>query len=341
MTTSASKIVDTRVTVETPEGVDFQYVVAGPGKRGAAYAVDFILRAGLVAVTTLIGFLLGVTLDIPVGTAAALFLIAWFATTWLYGALFESMMRGQTPGKRMMKLRVVRSNGTPVGWFEAFGRNLLLGADGWVLIGLNPALGFRLNTVALISMCATPRLQRLGDVLFDTMVVDETRDYVRRAADVTAGVEPIPREECGGRFHVPERTLAVIERLFEGDRIIPPLRREEIGRPLAEAIRKRLGWQEPPPDPFNPHPVMENMPHRHTLFLRRILRTFADDETDQSQQKENSANRAQREPELQPAVAAEPLVATSVEYDAEPVIGDLPDIEVIEDPPAGPSEATS
>lgn len=280
MTAFARNIVDSRVTVETPEGVDFQYVIAGPGKRGTAYAVDFLLRAAIVALATILGFLLGVSLSIPSGTTAALFLVAWFATTWLYGALFESLMRGQTPGKKMMNLRVTRTNGTPVGWFEAFGRNLLMGADGWVLVGLNPALGFRLNTVALISMCATPRMQRLGDVLFDTMVVDETRDYIRRAAGLTSDVDPIPREECSGRYHVPERTLAVIERLFEGDRIIPALRREEIARPLANALRGRLGWQEPAPDPFNPHPVVEQLPHRHSLLLRRVLKTFGDDGSD-------------------------------------------------------------
>ncbi|MEO2032373.1 MAG: RDD family protein [Planctomycetaceae bacterium] len=275
----ATKIVDARVTVETPEGVDFQYVVAGPGKRGTAYAFDFLLRAGMVAVAGLFGFLLGFTLGIPTGSTLAMLLVAWFGTTWLYGALFESLMRGQTPGKRMMRLRVLRTNGTPVGWFEAFGRNLLLGADGWILIGLNPVLGFRLNTVALISMCTTSRMQRLGDILFDTMVVDETREYVRRPAGLTASVDVIPREECSGRYHVPERSLAVIERLFEGDRDIAALRREEIARPLANALRTRIGWEEPAPDPFNPHPVMEQMPHRHTQFLRRLLKTFAEEPT--------------------------------------------------------------
>ena len=188
-------------------------------------------------------------------------------------------MRGQTPGKRMMNLRVLRANGTPVGWFEAFGRNLLMGADGWVLIGPVPAfgLGFRLNTVALISMNTNNRMQRLGDVLFDTIVVDEAREHVRRPAGLTSGVDVILREDCSGRYHVPERTLAIIERLFEGDRIIPELRREEIARPLANALRARMGWKEPVPDPFNPHPVMEQMPYRHTRFLRRVLRTFADD----------------------------------------------------------------
>ena len=35
--------------VETPECVDFQYVVGGPGKHGPAYAADFLLRAAMVA----------------------------------------------------------------------------------------------------------------------------------------------------------------------------------------------------------------------------------------------------------------------------------------------------
>ena len=58
----ATKIVDARVTVETPEGVDFQYVIAGPGKRGTAYAFDFVLRAGMVAIAAILGFLLGFSL---------------------------------------------------------------------------------------------------------------------------------------------------------------------------------------------------------------------------------------------------------------------------------------
>lgn len=263
-------IVDLRVTVETPEGVDFKYVVAGPGKRGSAYFVDFVIRVSLVAGCTLMAFFAGIPLGMPQGVTMGVMLVGWFTATWLYSALFEAFMRGQTPGKRLFNLRVLRTNGTPISWFEAFGRSLLLAADGWILVG-----PMRLNTVALISMSSTRRLQRLGDVLFDTMVVDESREFIRRPADLVSGVDLIRREECTGRFHVPERTLAIVERLFEGDRIIPPLRREEIARPLASALRTRLGWSEPAPDPFNPHPAAEQAPYRHTMFLRRILKTFA------------------------------------------------------------------
>lgn len=46
------KLVDTRMTVETPEGVDFQYVVVGSGISGPAYSIDFLLRAGMVGFVT-------------------------------------------------------------------------------------------------------------------------------------------------------------------------------------------------------------------------------------------------------------------------------------------------
>ena len=69
----------------------------------------------------------------------------------------------------------------------------------------------------------------------------------------------------------------MIERLFETDRIISDARREEIARPLSEALRQRLGYQDPPPDPRNPHAFFQAQGLRHTQFILRVLKTFADD----------------------------------------------------------------
>ncbi|MCA9048691.1 MAG: hypothetical protein KDA89_08180, partial [Planctomycetaceae bacterium] len=126
-------------------------------------------------------------------------------------------------------------------------------------------------------MAFTSRMQRLGDLVFDTMVIDESREYISRNPDATAGVKRLRRSECRHRFHVPERTLAVIERLFEGDRIISDGRREEISRPLSVALQQRLGWQPPQPDPLNPNTYFAASPFRHTQFLKQVLRTFADE----------------------------------------------------------------
>ena len=74
------------------------------------------------------------------GVAFGMALVTWFVMSWLYGSCCEAFWHGQTPGKRMLNLRVVRSNGTPIGWFEAFGRNLLLFADGMLPVWILPLL---------------------------------------------------------------------------------------------------------------------------------------------------------------------------------------------------------
>ena len=264
--------VDTRVTVETPEGVDFQFMVAGPGKRSISFLLDTLLKFGVIAVAFFIFLLVvGVTAG-GSGVGMGMLLIVWFCMSWMYGSCFEAFGNGQTPGKKSQNLRVVRTNGTPIGWFEAFGRNLLLVADGMLVLG-----PLALNTVGLLTMSSNRRMQRLGDLFFDTMVIDESREFISRTPGLIHGIDKIPRSHCSGRYYVPERTLAVIERLFEGDRLISDGRREEIARNLAVVLQKRLGFEESGPDPTNPNSYFVQTPIKHTVFLKRILKTFAED----------------------------------------------------------------
>ena len=268
MSDPSKRIVDTRVVVETPEGVDFQFRLAGPGERAHAWLIDLVIKAGAVAVFWIIALLLGLTAGTAGLTAMAGFgTLFVFLVNWFYGTVFEYLMHGQTPGKKSLGLRVVRTNGTPVDIVSSTGRNFLRTAD------MLP-FGY---TVGLISMLMTRRLQRLGDLFFDTMVVDEKRGGSGRAPGLTTHVDVLTRAECSGRFQLPERTLGVIERLFEPERIISDARREEIARPLSEVIQKRLGWQPPGPDPRNPHAFFQGQGKRHTDFLLRVLKTFSMD----------------------------------------------------------------
>ena len=266
MTPLQKQKVDTRVVVETPEGADFQFVIAGAGTRAVAWLIDRLIQAGILALVSILAVFL-----LPFGEAGAGLgfggiLIISFVLDWFYFSLFEAYWNGQTPGKRSQGLRVVRTNGTPIDAPSAIGRNFLRAAD---------MLPF-FYTVGMISMLMTRRLQRLGDLVFDTMVIDERREWISRAGGLTANIEALLRSECPRRFSVPERTLAVIERLFESDRIISEARREEIARPLSEALRKRLGYVEPQPDPRNPHTFFRTQGFRQTLFLLRVLKTFAE-----------------------------------------------------------------
>ncbi|MDA1232908.1 MAG: RDD family protein [Planctomycetota bacterium] len=266
MTPTQKQNVDTRVVVETPEGADFQFVIAGAGPRAIAWLLDRLIQLGVLM---LIGILSAFLLPFGAagaGLGAGGLLIASFVLDWFYFAVFEGYWNGQTPGKRACGLRVVRTNGTPIDATSAIGRNFLRAAD---------MLPF-FYTIGMMSMLMTRRLQRLGDLVFDTMVIDERREWISRAGGLTANIEALARSECPRRFSVPERTLAVIERLFESDRIISEARREEIARPLSEALRNRLGYVDPPPDPRNPHAFFRSHGFRQTLFLLRVLKTFAD-----------------------------------------------------------------
>lgn len=273
MTSAATKQVDTRVVVETPEGVDFTFQLAGPGIRMNAWMMDMLVKGlflgGMAAVVSILASLAGLESGLEV--SGGIMLIAWFFLDWFYGSLFEGMRSGQTPGKTYYNLRVVRTNGTPVDLISATGRNFLRLAD--VLPGT--------WTVALLCMLSTRRLQRLGDLCFDTMVIQETRVHVGRSAGMTRGVEPLLRSECTKRFHVPDRTLAVIERLFAPDRIIGAARLEELARPLSQSIRHLIGWQPAGPDAANPYTYYQGLPDQHTRFLKQVLKTFALDEISQ------------------------------------------------------------
>lgn len=258
--------VDTRVVVETPEGADFQFLIAGAGPRAMAWVLDRLIQFGIIAVISILAMFLVPFGEAGAGLGMGGILIMSFLLDWFYFALFEGYWNGQTPGKRSCGLRVVRTNGTPIDPISAVGRNFLRAAD---------MLPF-FYTIGMVSMLMTRRLQRLGDLIFDTMVIDERREWISRAGGLTANIEAIARSDCPRRFSVPERTLAVIERLFESDRIISEARREEIARPLSQALRQRLGYVEPPPDPRNPHTFFRTQGFRQTLFLLRVLKTFAD-----------------------------------------------------------------
>ena len=269
MTAQSPKKVDARIVVETPEGADFQFVIAGPGVRVSAWLIDCILKYAVIIVAAILFATFAEANLMSTGASTGLLLAFVFGMDWFYGTLFECMWNGQTPGKRSAGLRVVRSNGTPIDLTCAAGRNFLRTADMLPVFYL----------VGMVSMLMTRRLQRLGDLVFDTMVIDERREWIGRAKGITDRVEPLLRSECRGRYSVPDRTLAVIERLFENDRIVSDARREEIARPLSDVLRARLAYEDQQPDPRNPHRYFQQQGNKHTQFLLRILKTFADDPT--------------------------------------------------------------
>lgn len=158
------------VDVETPELVVLSYTVAGVGSRATAAFIDYaICIATFIAV--IIAFL---QLQAKVGVAssrdasgawvAAVLGVVQFTILWLYYVLFEALADGQTPGKRLMKLRVVKDGGLSVTFEASAIRNIVRAID------LQPVF---LYAVGLVTIMANARGKRLGDMAAGTIVVKE------------------------------------------------------------------------------------------------------------------------------------------------------------------------
>ncbi|MCV4272047.1 RDD family protein [Pseudomonas capsici] len=145
---------DTRIGIETPEGIDLVMRPAGLLPRALAFGIDLSIRV-LVIGALLIFF----RLFDKLGTGLSS--IAIFLVTWWYMVLFEVLNQGCTPGKRIMGLRVVHDDGTPIGWASSLIRNLLRVVD---------MLPFGYS-VGAISCLSHPRFKRLGDLAAGTWVV--------------------------------------------------------------------------------------------------------------------------------------------------------------------------
>jgi uncharacterized RDD family membrane protein YckC len=147
-------MIDTLCAVETPEGVELAFSPAGPVPRALAWIVDAGIRCALyLALASALHGLGRVGLGL---TLLVLFLLEWF-----YPVAFEVLDGGQTPGKKLLGLRVLRADGAPVGWSRSTVRSLLAFAD---FLPFGFAAG-------LTAMLLGRRCQRLGDLAAGTLVV--------------------------------------------------------------------------------------------------------------------------------------------------------------------------
>src|SRR4051794_10140721 len=106
----SSEPLDTMVRLVTPERITFQYPLAGPFRRAVAYLIDLAVL-GLLCLGALVGSL---ALSLGTITGMGLFLPAFFALYFGYGATCEALFNGQTPGKRAVGIRVVSDQGVPI-----------------------------------------------------------------------------------------------------------------------------------------------------------------------------------------------------------------------------------
>jgi uncharacterized RDD family membrane protein YckC len=162
-----------RIQVDTPEQISLEFPLAGIGSRFMGLAVDTLLQvllytAGIFAIIGIAKYAPALPVRIawiPKSWAPAMVILFVFCVYWGYFAFFEVIWRGQTPGKKLAGIRVMKDSGRALNVYEAIGRNLLRAVD-WL-----PGM----YITGIVSMMISRRNQRLGDHLVGSIVVHDKR----------------------------------------------------------------------------------------------------------------------------------------------------------------------
>ncbi len=222
--------------IATAERVAVELPIAGLGSRAMAWLVDAALMSAVVLVSYFaltffvadpVNAALELATGVRVGGAVSVLLVLWS-----YWTIFEVRWNGQTPGKRLLQIRVVKTDGTPVTTFASATRNLLR------LVDFFPVC-YPLGTAVMLF---DAQHRRIGDLLAGTLLIRDEQIDLSRYEQVTAASVEVDLLELATSWLVRFEQLEPAHRDRIGQQLAARLGVPVTGTPIAlrEAIRARL-----------------------------------------------------------------------------------------------------
>src|SRR6266403_5579402 len=264
---SAAIATEETLIIETPERVPLHFALASIGNRFLACAIDHTIQV-LTGALMFLAFRiladyssLGDRLSNAPKWVIALLILLLFLLMSGYFAIFEWIWSGQTPGKRWLKLRVIREDGRPISFFEAMVRNLLRVVDFIV-----PPF----YSIGLVSVFATERDQRVGDLVAGTVVVREREAEAPAFAEVFASPvsDPAMRRTCQ-----PVRFAADVNSLTEQEiSVVESFLRRRWD--LRDYPRQWMAWRVSMPILFKLRPQYDLATFTYEGFLEELLHRY-------------------------------------------------------------------
>ena len=246
-------MIDREYTIRSPELIEFHYPLAGLGTRFFALLIDTgcIIGAYLLIsiITWILAALLGLATRSLGGTNAisAIAVVAGFVLQWAYFIFFDMYWNGQTPGKKAMRIRVIRDDGGGITLLQSTVRNLLRLVDGLPLPA--PILYVFSSLVGGGVIFFSSENRRLGDYVAGTIVVRDPSWRPPRAVVPAHGGQNTLKEDRRLRRRLeqeldkPEKEL-LLDLSLRGDQLDLGLRMELMSR-TAEYLQRRLKLQRP------------------------------------------------------------------------------------------------
>lgn len=248
-------------TILTPENVPLELELANPLERGMALMIDTVIVSVLsLPIVAVLTFLSGTGTfrtisglgELETGARfALLYVFAFPLLLFAYHSLLESLWGGQTLGKKLLSIRVIRTDGTVPDLAASLIRNTLR------FIDYMPCT----CGVGLTVMLLSAQFRRLGDYAAGTLVIREGRKVTLILPEEELPpmdfqvLTPLAVANIG--LLTEEQFLAMRYFLIRSPQL-PPVLRERIARELANKVAKLL-WVNNPPENFPPEKLLEEI----------------------------------------------------------------------------------
>jgi uncharacterized RDD family membrane protein YckC len=255
------------LVIETPERVPLHFALASIGNRFLACAVDHTLQIVILTVIIIAFSIIGdfsslgyQVAEAPKWIKAALIIFIFLILSG-YFVFFEWLWNGQTPGKRWLKLRVLREDGRPITFWEATVRNLLRTFD------MMPAPFY---SIGLVSVFITERDQRVGDMVAGTVVVREREAEAPTFDQVFAA--PVSDSALRRSFK-PAQFTADLSVLTEAEiEVVETFLRRRWD--LRDATREWMAWRVAMPVMYKLRPAYDLATFTYEGFLEELLHRY-------------------------------------------------------------------
>jgi uncharacterized RDD family membrane protein YckC len=145
------------VDIITAQKVEISYPLATTMQRVFAFGIDFFIM-GFAYLLVILAF---IALELEDDSLEIIALIFAMPVIVFYSLISEILLNGQSLGKKVLQLRVVKLVGGEPAFFDYAIRWVFKPIDVWMSVG----------SIAVILVSSSPRNQRLGDMLAGTTVI--------------------------------------------------------------------------------------------------------------------------------------------------------------------------
>lgn len=151
-----------KLSINTPQNVNIDYPLASVGSRILAIGIDYLL---MIAYSIVMFYMLSKFFARMINTDS--YFIYGIVTFLLlpvmtYHLWMEAFFHGQTLGMKIVKLKVMKTDGSRAGIYEYFIRWSMNIVDVWLMSGI----------IGLVAIISTKKSQRIGDLAAGTTVIN-------------------------------------------------------------------------------------------------------------------------------------------------------------------------